>query len=145
MRQKRTAILMSVFFLTLLLNGGLILAQEGATSEQISVPPEDEMQWVWAEIISVDTQNKKILLKYLDYDTDTEEEISIGVDDKTTYENVKSIDELKPQDTISVDYIVTAEGKNIARNISVEKPEELPTIEEETPQDIQGPVSGIQD
>jgi uncharacterized Zn finger protein len=64
------------------------------------------------------------LVKYLDYDADQEKEMAINVDEKTIYENVKSIDEIKPQDTVSIDYIVSPEGKNIAKNISIEKIEE---------------------
>jgi hypothetical protein len=50
--------------------------------------------------------------------------MTINVDDKTTYESIKSLDEIRPRDTLSIDYVVSADGKTIARNISVEKPEE---------------------
>ncbi len=38
-------------------------------------------------------------------------------------ENIKSFDELKLNDTVSIDYIVSPDGKNIAKYISTEKPE----------------------
>ncbi len=136
----------------ILLNAVLSLAQEGATAtqastvEQILAPSEPEIQWLWGEVTSVDITNKTLLVKYLDYETDSEKEMTINIDDKTTYENVKAIDEIKPLDTVSIDYIVNTEGNNIAKNISVEKPEGNIEIQEETlpetaietkPEDIQ--------
>lgn len=93
---------------------------------------EPEIQWVWGEVVSVDTQENEVLVKYVDYDTETEKDITIGVDDKTTFENTQSLNEINPQDTVSIDYILTAEGKNLAQNISVENPETKPVPEEET-------------
>lgn len=143
MRLERKIILILAFSL-FLSNGSWGLAEEVVQSEQGVASSETETQWVWGEIISVDTQNRAILLKFLDYDTDTEKEISINVDDKTTYENVTSIDQIKPRDAVSVDYIVAADGKNVAENISVEKPEELPATEEAT-QEILEQDSGLQE
>ncbi|MCM8795293.1 MAG: hypothetical protein NC928_01165 [Candidatus Omnitrophica bacterium] len=82
---------------------------------------ETETEWVWGEVKSIDTQKKEILLKYLDYDTDEEKEITISVNEYTVFENVKSLDEIKLNDALSIDYVTTAEGKNLAKNISVEK------------------------
>lgn len=87
-------------------------------------PLEPEAQWLWGEVVSADFQKNELLIKYLDYDTDQEKQITICADDKTTYENIKTILEIKPTDIVSVDYIIGADGKNIARNISVEKAEE---------------------
>jgi hypothetical protein len=91
------------------------------------LPPattEFETQWVWGEIISLDPQNKEATINYFDYETDTEKELKLTVNETTRYENVASLNDLKLHDTISVDYILGADGKYMARNISVEKPEE---------------------
>jgi hypothetical protein len=112
-----------------------------ATPEQAAqLPPtqetatESEIQWVWGETVAIDIPNKAITVKYFDYDSDSEKEIKIIVDDKTNYENVKSIEEIKPKDTLSIDYIAGSEGKLIAKNISVEKAEgvQAPLPEETT-------------
>jgi hypothetical protein len=92
---------------------------------------EPEVQWLWGEVVSVDILNKQMIIRYLDYETDTEKEISVGVDDKTTYENIKSLEEIKPQDAVSVDYIVNTDGKNIAKNINLEKNEGTGVLPEE--------------
>jgi len=119
----------------ILLNTAVSFAQEGRTPEQAQLVSEPEVQWLWGEVVSVDAPNKTVLVKYLDYETETEKEISINVDDKTTYENVKSIDEIKPQDTVSIDYIVNPDAKNLAKNISLEKPESQEPESKATPQE----------
>jgi hypothetical protein len=112
---------------------GLVIGEE-AVEKGGAIPEteiEPETQWVWGEAISVDTQNKTILVKYFDYETGQEKEININVDDKTTYENINSMDEIEPKDNLSIDYITMQEGKNIATNISLEKPEAEPVLEPE--------------
>jgi hypothetical protein len=125
-------LVLGITALLIFIGANLIFSQE---------PVEPDMQWLWGEVSNVDLQNKTILVKYLDYETDQEKEISITIDDKTNYENIKSIDELKAKDTVSIDYIVSLDGKNIARNISAEKPETpMPkpeSLPETTPEDVQ--------
>jgi len=87
-----------------------------------AIQSEPEIFWVWGEVTAVDAVNKTLTLKYLDYETDQEKDIAISVDDKTTYEFVKSLDEIMVKNTLSVDYTVK-DGINIAKNISLEKGE----------------------
>lgn len=94
------------------------------------VQKESETLWLWGEVVSIDNQNNNLSVKYLDFETDQEKEMSINVDEKTTYENIKSLDELKPKDNVSIDYIPGLEGKNLAKNIVVENSEE--TLPEKT-------------
>ena len=130
----RMSVVLGIICVSILISTGLIFSQD-ETAEGPSVPGvslESEMLWIWGDVVSVDKAAKKILVKYLDYETDTEKEINIIADDKTTYENVKSFDEIKAQDTLSVDYVVGTDGSNIARNISAEKPEVMEVSPEET-------------
>ena len=160
MGAKKAFILISVFSFIFLITG-LTFAQDktqesapGQTKEQVPAQPEaeavapveaattaapaegaktePEIQWVWGEVVSTNPINNELLVKYVDYDTDSEKEITISSDDKTTYENAKSIDEIKVRDSVSVDYAVSADGKNLAKNISLEKPEVVSTPEGET-------------
>jgi len=94
-------------------------------TEAESVGPQT--QWLWGRVVSVDATSGEILLKYLDYETDSEKEITIYTDANTAYENVAGLAEVRPEDTMSIDYVVAADGKNTAKNISVEKLEEAPT------------------
>lgn len=88
-----------------------------------------ETQWIWGEVVSVDTGTRAITIKYPDYETDQEKSMVVGVGDATTYESVKSIDEIKVGDTLSIDYASLADGKVMAKNISVEKPEAVKPAE----------------
>lgn len=95
-----------------------------ATQEQaVTAVTEPEVQWLWGEVVSIDENTKQLLIRYLDYETDSEKVISINTDAKTIYENAKSLEEIKTQDTLSIDYVATLDGKNIAKNISIEKNE----------------------
>ena len=91
---------------------------------------EPDVLWLWGDVVSVDTDKNEVTVKYLDYESDTEKEITVGVNDKTVYENIKFLGELKAQDTVSIDYSA-ADGKNTAKNISVEKPEGMEPAKEE--------------
>ncbi len=84
---------------------------------------ELEAQWLWGEIDSVDIQRNEVTVRFLDYDTEQEKEVNISVDEKTTYENANFLLDIKPSDVVSINYLVFPDGKNLARNISVEKPE----------------------
>jgi hypothetical protein len=86
---------------------------------------ESEPQWLWGEVVAVNTQAKTIQVKYLDYDTDIEKELVLTVDAKTKYENAKGLEEVKQQDTISVDYLAGTDGVNLALAISLEKLEDM--------------------
>lgn len=92
-------------------------------AQQENAASEPEVQWLWGEVVSVDNLKNELKVKYLDYETDTEKEILMSINEKTTFENAKSLSDIKPQDTVSIDYEVNSEGKNIVKNISVEKPE----------------------
>ena len=124
------AVLITAFFFFITCMPAQALAQQGQEEilrQELVQPPapqdESEMQWVWGEVASVDTANKAIVVKCLDYETDQEKEMTVNVDDKTVYDNVKSLDEIKPNDTLSIDYIISADNLNIARNISKEAAE----------------------
>jgi hypothetical protein len=111
----------------------LVLAQEPpvvpvdqsliTSSQESSVPKEADMQWAWGEVTGLDNQTQTVTLKYLDYETDQEKELVLAVDEKTTFENIKDFNELKLKDTLSIDYIIGVDNKNIAKNISFEKPD----------------------
>ncbi len=142
----KMSLVLGIMFSFILISTGLIFSQDEATEKPPAqeVPSEPETLWIWGEVVSVDVAANKVLVKYLDYETDTEKEINIAVDDKTTYENVKSVDEIKPQDTLSIDYIINPDGRNIAKNISIEKPEGAQTLPEETPKEEPKAVQGLE-
>jgi hypothetical protein len=136
------AILLAVPFST------LSFAQENPTSQQPAavqekaavtpaVPARPDVakpvptEWLYGEINSVDIPAKSLTLTYLDYDTDIEKQVIVYVDAKTIFENVKSLEEIKPQDMVSVDYIIGTDGKSHAVTVSVEKPENVEDLNAE--------------
>ena len=96
----------------------------GLTLTFLSISPliaqEEEIEWIWGEVLSVDERKSEIKVNYLDYETGEEKEIIITCDPETIFENVSSISEIKVGDSISCDYVIK-EGKNIAKFISVEE------------------------
>ncbi len=94
--------------------------------QQAAPKSENETQWAWGEVTNVDAQAKTLTLKYLDYETDQEKDLVLTVDEKTVFENIKSLNEIKINDTLSIDYMVGPDGKNIAKNINFEKPDSSP-------------------
>jgi hypothetical protein len=122
-----------ILALLVLVSVGLVLSEDSALPQATSVPVPQEnseanTQWVWGEVVNVDSPGKALTLKYLDYETDQEKELSLSVDDATIYQNFKSLDEIQPKNNLSVDYILK-DGKNIAKSINLETSESAPSPE----------------
>ena len=130
-----------------------VLNADSATVTSNQQPPaavqeKNDAQWAWGEVTKLDNQAKTLTIKYLDYDVDSEKELVLVIDDKTTFENIKGLDELKLKDTLSIDYAAQPDNKNIAKNISLEKPDALEpvpaqTTKEEVKPVIEAPVSTV--
>jgi len=92
------------------------------TEQEEEFPVED---WVVGDVVALDLEGNQLALIYIDYQTNEEKEITIGVDDKTRYENVNKLQDIKVGDVVRVDYRITPGGKNIASTISVERIKEV--------------------
>lgn len=105
------------------------VSQEAAVpvSEEVSKSAEPAAEktaeWVWGEVVSVDKENKQLVIKHLDYDTYEEVQTALKLDDKTLLENVTDLGEIQPRDHVTVDYRVE-KGSNLVGLIVVEKPKE---------------------
>lgn len=100
---------------------------------QQETPKVSELS-IYGEVQAVNTQANSMTVQYYDYDSDEEKSIEVTFDKDTKLENVKAMDEVKKADWVDVTY-VSANGKNMAKTISVEKEEpakgeEAPTAEE---------------
>jgi hypothetical protein len=134
----RKCFIFAVTVSSILIFGGVNFAQQEGLGETATVP---DVQWLWGEAASVDTAKGEVVVKYLDYETEQEKQVTISTDDKTTFENVNSLAQVKTADTLSIDYIVDKNGKNLAKNISVEKPEEVNAPEVSAP--VQPPMESL--
>lgn len=128
MKIKITGILL----LLVLASFGLVLSGDEAPPQAASAPApglqennDSNTQWVWGEVVIVDSQAKTLTLKYLDYETDQEKELLLATDDSTSYQNFRSLEDIQVKDNLSVDYI-SKDGKNIAKSVSLEKTEAAP-------------------
>lgn len=121
--RQRIAVVLVITVCSVLISTACILSQtetDAVFEPNLETSTEPEILWLWGEVISVDIPRNQVLVKYFDYEADQEKEITINVDEKTTYENINSILDIRPESSLSIDYIVTADGKNIAKNISVD-------------------------
>jgi hypothetical protein len=131
----KKGLILSLAVCSVFIIAGLVFSQDQPTTSASAMETQNaqqEPQWVWAEVLSLDPVNNQMTVKYLDYETDTEKEMTISTDNSTTYENINSLSEIKPQDTVSIDYITTAQGQNVAKNINVEKSEDVQPIPSES-------------
>jgi len=109
--------------IVLSLGFGLAFAQGEDEVKTLNQEPQVlDLKWVLGEVTNIDLENKVISIKYLDYEDSEEKNISILTGPDTTFENIKSLEEIKPQDYLSFDYILTQDGKNLAKVISLDKP-----------------------
>ncbi|MFA4843286.1 MAG: hypothetical protein WC658_05595 [Candidatus Omnitrophota bacterium] len=134
---RKGILVVGILVLFVLFAGYPAFCQEQVSQPQAAVisesaaAQEQETEFIPAgEVLSVDLQKNEMLVKHLDLDSDQDKETAITVDDKTAYENIKSLAEVKPKDSVTIDYIITAEGKNLAKNITLEPPEDAVPIEE---------------
>lgn len=94
---------------------------EAALAPEAAAPAEAKpSEWVWGEVVSVDSENKQIVLKHLDYDTYEEVQTTLKVGDKTLFENVGALGDIKPGNHLTADFKIVA-GSNNADLIVVEK------------------------
>ncbi|MDP1852880.1 MAG: hypothetical protein Q8L26_01535 [Candidatus Omnitrophota bacterium] len=104
---------------------GELTAQE-AENKTDAAASEENLEWVWGDVVSVDAVENKFTVKYPDYETDAEKEIIFYTDERTVFENAQSLGEIQPPDSASVDYFIDIGGRNIARLVSVEKMKQEP-------------------
>lgn len=120
----KALLIQGIIFSLVIIPAALSFAQGQQEMVEAAAPvkSEPDVQWVWGEVYNIDLANKAITVKYLDYETDQEKEMNLVVDEKTSFENVKSLEGLRLKDAVSVDYSVT-DGKALAKSISVENQE----------------------
>lgn len=95
--------------------------QEILQESEVESIAEEDIGWVWGDVVFMDTEGRQFGVKYFDYESEADVEIALFVDEDTVFENVQGLSGIKVQDSLSVDYIIRDDDKNIARLISVEK------------------------
>jgi hypothetical protein len=114
--------------LVLFIGVALGFAQDEGEAEAVKQESKDsDVQWFWGEVVSIDLKNNVVIIKHLDHEDNQEKESPISVDSGTVCENFKSLEEIKPLDFLSIDYVINSDGKNVAKNINLDKPKESQT------------------
>jgi Cu/Ag efflux protein CusF len=98
------------------------VAPTPATTEKASQPQEIS---IYGEVKTVNPSAGSITVQYYDYDSDEEKSIDIVTDAGTKMENAATINDIKQGNWADIIY-TSADGKNTAKSIIVEKEEEAP-------------------
>ena len=77
-------------------------------------------KWLLGDVIALDLESSQLIVSYLDHNTNQQKEITLSVDEETRYENINSLQDVKVDDAVFIEYKISPEGKAIALNISIE-------------------------
>lgn len=115
---------------------GPVWSSEISEESAVSIAENYDVDWIWGDVVSKTASS--VTIKYLDYEDDMEKQMTIQVDANTQYENVASLDEIEPQDTLSIDYVMQENGDGLAQLVS--KEEVMPADIEETGAALEGDI-----
>jgi Cu/Ag efflux protein CusF len=97
---------------------------EAETPATPAPPMDREMEWIWGEVVGVDGATKEVTIKHLDYDTYEEAKTILSLDEKTAYENVEGLAQIKAGDHVTADYYKLG-SRNVVELLVLEKDELL--------------------
>ena len=134
MRSNQLVMLLAVMILALVpalafSQGTMVSSEDPMIHSQetmIEEEPGEEFvteDWLLGDVVTVDAQNSRLIVSYIDEKTEEEKEISLLVDSGTQYENVDSLDEIEAGSVVAIDYILQPGGDAVALNIRIEEPE----------------------
>ena len=90
---------------------------------------EDQFLYSYGEVLSV--AQDQIMVREFDYATGEEKDVVYYITADTILDSVESVDQIKPSDLVDVEFMVSEDGKNIAREILVDRIEDYEEIDEE--------------
>ena len=92
---------------------------------------QDEKQvfYSYGEVLSV--IKGQIIVREFDYETGEETDIVYYITADTILDSVESADQIKPSDLVDVEFTVSEDGKNIAKEILVDRIEDYQEVDEE--------------
>ncbi len=90
---------------------------------------EDQFLYSYGEVLSV--AQDQIMVREFDYATGEEKDVVYYITADTILDSVESVDQIKPSDLVDVEFMVSEDGKNIAREILADRIEDYVEIDEE--------------
>lgn len=119
---KKAIFLMLILGLTIGLGHSLnVYAQEAQPAPVPEAAPAMEGQEAYGEVVSVDANAGTVAITEYDYEKDQDINKTYTVDKAATYENVKSLNEIKVGDWVALTLKPEKEGVNIATSVYVER------------------------
>lgn len=96
-------------------------AEETAATITPAATPAPEAQEAYGEVVSVDANAGSVIITEYDYEKDEDVSNKYNIDKAATYENVKSLSEVKAGDWVALTVKPQKEGGNIATSVYVER------------------------
>jgi hypothetical protein len=96
---------------------GLVLSPASSTAQD-----GEDFFYSYGEVLSV-TQDQ-VMVREFDYATGEEKDVVYYISDSTTFDIVESAGQIRPGDLIDVEFIVSPDGRNIAKEIFVDSIED---------------------
>ena len=90
---------------------------------------EDQFLYSYGEVLSV--AQDQIMVREFDYATGEEKDVVYYITADTILDSVESVDQIRPSDLVDVEFMVSEDGKNIAKEILIDKIEDYEEIDEE--------------
>ena len=120
---KKTIFLAIILGLALGFTGINAHAEEPAATQPAAAPamPAAEGQEAYGEVISVDANAGAITITEYDYEKDEDINKTYTIDKAATYENVKSLAEVKAGDWVALTLKPQKDGSNLAASVYVER------------------------
>jgi hypothetical protein len=87
-----------------------------------SAQDDVESFYSYGEVLSV--MQDQVMIREFDYATGEEKDAVYFISSATTFDMVESVDQIKPGDLVDVEFVVSEDGRNIAREIFVDNIED---------------------
>ena len=90
---------------------------------------EEQVFYSYGEVLSV--IQGQIMVREFDYATGEEKDVVYYITTDTILDSVESADQIKPSNLVDVEFTVSEDGKNIAKEILVDRIEDYEEVDEE--------------
>jgi hypothetical protein len=95
---------------------------------------DEVLFYTYGEVLSVG--ENQILIREFDYGTGEEKDVVYHITPDTIFDEVESADQITPTDLVDVEFIATEDGRNIAKEILVDRIEDYEYEEVDIEEDI---------
>ena len=89
---------------------------------------EDQFFYSYGEVLSV--MQDQIMIKEFDYAAGEEKDVVYYITTDTIFDSVESADQIRPSDLVDVEFTISQDGKNIAKEILVDRIEDYEEVME---------------